>query len=652
MPRNVRAVAMLGLAASSLAGCATAGSRPADRPGSAASVTPGPAPLPPMPVVQGAPLLPRLQYPADNQLIGGRDSTFVLGSVGSGDATLRINGQVVPVAPNGAFIAWLAHPPADDARWLLEAVRGVDTVRRSVRVRLPVRRALPATGRLRVDSGSLSPNGRWLLRVEEFVRVSVRAPANATAWIDLPDAARGGSARRQPMVPLAATQAATALAAAGRTGLVDAGTSGASPSAPQSNGDVGTTFATDVTGGALAGGVRVVVARGADTVRLAVPAATLVDPAVRQLAVLRSATPAATDTDRVVIARPVVDGTYKWLLLSGTVVPVTGRQGSFTRVQLDGRLEAWVATSDVVALPTGTSLPRRQTSGLRVVPDSGWVDLVIVTGERPPFLVEPDGATLRLTLYDTQANPEISPIQRNDTLVRRIAWDQVASDRVHIALTLSQPVFGWLALWDEARRAFVLRIRRPPAVDAARPLAGQVIVVDAGHPPAGATGPTGLYEGDAVLPVAERAAGMLRARGATVVSTRTTADPLGLVERTVVARRAGAHAFVSVHLNALPDGVNPFTSTGTSTLFFHQPSEPLARALQSAMTARFPFPDQGVHYQNLAVARPTWFPSALTEGAYLILPEVEAAMRTSEFQQRYADAIVAGLERYFAQWAR
>ena len=49
----------------------------------------------------------------------------------------------------------------------------------------------------------------------------------------------------------------------------------------------------------------------------------------------------------------------------------------------------------------------------------------------------------------------------------------------------------------------LLRVRKPPVVASrARPLEGRVIAVDAGHPPIGSTGPTGLYEGDATLMVA------------------------------------------------------------------------------------------------------------------------------------------------------
>jgi N-acetylmuramoyl-L-alanine amidase len=151
----------------------------------------------------------------------------------------------------------------------------------------------------------------------------------------------------------------------------------------------------------------------------------------------------------------------------------------------------------------------------------------------------------------------------------------------------------------------------------------------------------------AVLPVAERLRDLLQQRGATVVMTRTSADPVSLGARPAAARRAGAHAFVSVHLNALPDGVNPFTANGTSTLFFHQHSEPLARAVQAELVRRLGQRDLGIHYQNLAVARPPWVPSVLAEGLFLMLPEQEAALRSAEGRERYARALADGVEAYF-----
>ena len=141
------------------------------------------------------------------------------------------------------------------------------------------------------------------------------------------------------------------------------------------------------------------------------------------------------------------------------------------------------------------------------------MDLVIPMGNRAPFLVEPDGHKLVVTLYGTQMNADISPIIGNDTLIRQISWDQVATDRVRLELRLSQPVYGWLSMWDENRHAMIIRVRRLPVIDKRNPLQGMVIAVDPGHPPAGSTGPTGLFEGDAVLPVGEMVAQLLRDKG-------------------------------------------------------------------------------------------------------------------------------------------
>lgn len=638
---SIRAVLLCGMIACRSA-TPTTTSAPTPRPLPVPTERPtplAPAGLPPVPSMTGAPLTPRLQYPSDNQLVTSRDSNFVLGSVGSGDVNLTINGQSVAIAPNGAFIAWLPNPPMSAPRYDLVAARGADTVRRSVRIRYAQRTAISSSGPLLVDSTSVAPAPRVRALPDEWIRVSVRAAANAQLRLELFD----GSTK--PMVAVARVQS-TALNAVNPT---------RDPIAPEPTprgDDIGITFATDVQASRLSTSARVIAIRGRDTARVNVPPVQTPAANERLLGVLRSMNAVGSDTDRVVNARPIPDGTYKWLLLPGTVLEITGRQSGSTRVRLDNALDVWVANEDIVALPDGSALPRRVTGGLRVTPSAEWVDVTIGLGERPAFLVEPDGRTMVLTLYGVQANPEISPILGNDTLVRRISWDQVGSDRVRITFTLSQQAYGWLSMWDEARRAFVLRIRRAPVVVASKPLSGLTIAVDPGHPPAGATGPTGLYEGDAVLPVGKILFDLLRERGATPVLTRETLAPLGLTERGVASRRVNAHAFVSIHLNALPDGVNPFANNGTSTLFFHQSSEALARPTQRAMIARFGLRDLGVHYQNLAVARPTWYPSVLTEGLFLMMPEQESAMRDAAFQRKYAEAIVEGLEMYFRELNR
>jgi N-acetylmuramoyl-L-alanine amidase len=284
------------------------------------------------------------------------------------------------------------------------------------------------------------------------------------------------------------------------------------------------------------------------------------------------------------------------------------------------------------------------------VPAPGWVDVRMALPERMPYLVREEGNTLVLTLYGVRMGPSLGRFLGNDSLVRHATWEQVTTDRAELRLHLSGPPFGYLALHE--RGQFTLRVRRPPAVNPLRPLEGITVAVDAGHPPAGATGPTGLYEGDAMLPVADRAAVLLRERGATVVRIRTTPEPFPLAQRPADARRADAHALVSLHLNALGDGVNPFRNHGSSVLYFHPRAEPLARALERALIAQFGLPDLGVHFQNIAIGRTTWMPSVITEGLFVMMPEQEAAMRTPEGQEQYARAVADGVEAYFRGLAR
>jgi N-acetylmuramoyl-L-alanine amidase len=566
--------------------------------------------LPPIPDVSG-PLNLRVVYPSPNQQLTVRDSNYIFGSTGSGGARLTIDGVDVPVLPNGAFFAWLAVPSGDVPHYDLHATQGTETANLTLNVRVPaLPLPLPDTGRLVVDRSSVAPSGAVGLRGDERVRVSIRAPANASVVVRLSDGAS------RPLV---------------RGG--------------------GDTWSTDVYARDLAHAAAIVAKRGRDSIAVATAAITQMDSAPRRyVTLLNSDVDAAADTDQVTVLRPAPNGTYKWFLFPGTVLELTGMRGTSYRVRLDGQLEAWVDQKAARLLDEATMGPRRTASNARVTAADEYTDLRIPVTAKPAYQVDESGEVLTLTLYGTTSNVDIVNFATSDPTVRDVTWEQVASDRVRFSVHLRQRVFGWLALWD--RNAFVLRVRRAPAVDAARPLAGRVIAVDPGHPPIGATGPTGLYEGDAVLAVAEQLRTMLEAKGATVLMTRTTRGPVALGERPIAARRANADAFVSVHLNAYPDGVNPLRArNGTNSYFFFDHAEPLARAVQRGLVREMGLPDMGINYDNLAVARQSWMPAILCEGAFVIIPEMEAALRDDGFRKRYAAGIADGLEEYFRSLA-
>jgi N-acetylmuramoyl-L-alanine amidase len=188
-------------------------------------------------------------------------------------------------------------------------------------------------------------------------------------------------------------------------------------------------------------------------------------------------------------------------------------------------------------------------------------------------------------------------------------------------------------------------------VNPAHPLAGRTIAVDPGHPPEGATGPTGLREADVNLAIALELKALLEREGARVVMTRTADTALGLYERTAIAERANAEILVSIHQNALPDGVNPFVNNGTSTYYFQPHAARLAMLTQQALVGELGLPDLGAARGNFALARPTWMPAILTEGAFLMLPAQESALRTPSFQEAYARGIALGIQAFLRERA-
>ncbi|MBA2706659.1 MAG: N-acetylmuramoyl-L-alanine amidase [Gemmatimonadaceae bacterium] len=477
--------------------------------------------LPPVPRVNG-PLEIKVVYPPVNHAIQSRDSNFVFGSVGNGDAGLVVNGVLTPVWPNGAFMAWVPNPTADAPRYEIVATTGIDTVR---------------------------------------LTHPIKAPPAAAA----------------------------------------------------------------------------VAAPPPDTIRLLVPAlyASLIGPAVYP-----------SDTDRVVTAYALTGGLQRWFLLPGAVVKVVAMDSTNAHVQLDSSQIVRVARSDMTMLDTTFKPKPMVAKAFRFDSGATWTDVFIPLSDRPTHLVEMEATSITLILYGT-AGPNKRPVTVKGPpgSYMTAVTSSREGQQMRYRMALRGPVYGYLPIWEQGGLRF--RVRRPPAIDSTAPLRGLTISVDPGHPPIGATGPTGLWEPVPTLAVGLRTQTLLQEKGATVIMTRTTSDPVALNDRATMARRADAHAFVSIHFNAVPDGINPLRVNGTATYHYHPHSLSLAQSTQQALVSQLSLRDNGVKRDNFAVVRGTWMPSVLAEGAFIIVPDQEAAIQTPEYQDRYARGIVDGLESYF-----
>ena len=137
-----------------------------------------------------------------------------------------------------------------------------------------------------------------------------------------------------------------------------------------------------------------------------------------------------------------------------------------------------------------------------------------------------------------------------------------------------------------------------------------------------------------------------------MVMTRGDTSHVALYDRPSIAKSNDADLFISIHNNALPDGVNPFTNNGTSIYYYHPHSINLARSIHGEMLKATKLPDHGLYYGNLAVNRPTQYPAVLVECAFMIIPEQEEMLKTDRFRKRVANAITKGIEVFLKDFEK
>ncbi len=597
--------------------------------------------LPPVPPRHG-PLQVTVVYPPPDTPLDPGDTTFIFGSLGTGGATLTVNAEPVRVWPNGAWLAWTVPGLADTVvTFQIRATQGGDTVDLVHRIPRQARFDLNSQA-LWVDTTSFSPIGSVWWPQNEALLLSVRATPGSAVSMRMANEA---------VIPFREVDALTPVSDGIRDfdrdrrnlrrqplrGLFQA----LYPGPGQSTVSVPSLNPADSLGGPVP---MLVVANGNDTLRVPWPLhlARLLGPSEPVLL--------SDETgDGITPGRSSIGASYHWLFPKGTVVTPTGRMNDNLRVTLGEDQDAWVAIEDVeIGAPT---LGSAVVGSLTLTPGADRTTVRIPVGRRVPFQVIESAGGIGMTLYGVVGDLNwirYGPQQR-ERFVQEVHWRQTRSTQLRLDFDLVKPLWGYQTTWDGDD--LLLEIRHPPALDPIVPLRGLTMLIDAGHPPGGATGPTGLSEADANLAIAARLAARLRAVGATVLETRPTRESVPIGRRVFLVDSLGGDLLISIHNNALPDGVNPFTNSGTSTFYNHSQGLSLARSVQQAMVTSFGLRDLGVARGDLALVRVSWMPAILTEGLFLMHPDHEAFLRSSAGQERYAEAVFAGIEGFLRRYA-
>lgn len=265
------------------------------------------------------------------------------------------------------------------------------------------------------------------------------------------------------------------------------------------------------------------------------------------------------------------------------------------------------------------------------------------TMPEPPRLSRPEPAIVEVLFPGARFEGEAP----SGSTIERVEVRETEQGAV-LAIHLARPMGIEIASVSSEMQ---IRLIKPDVGDGK--LAGKIIVVDAGHggSDTGARSPDKtLSEKDLTLPIAQKLSQRLAALGATVIMTRKTDVAVQLHERPKIANRNMADLFLSIHINS-----NTVGKTSGGMTFYHM-KDPicalLAECVQREIARVSGLPNYGIRsdrtlYQSgLAVLRGAKMPAILMELGFINHPTDRKRMRTAEFQDAVADAMVKGLKVY------
>jgi N-acetylmuramoyl-L-alanine amidase len=215
-----------------------------------------------------------------------------------------------------------------------------------------------------------------------------------------------------------------------------------------------------------------------------------------------------------------------------------------------------------------------------------------------------------------------------------------------------------------------------------------VIVIDPGHggKDPGAVSPKGLKEKDIALAIAKKLKKQIKKRmKIKVVMTREKDIFIPLSERALIANKAKADLFISIHCNASPKKrksggfetyfiseaktdwaravetrenasllleEKPKTSTLESIFVdlaqneFLMESSHLAELVQEETARRVSISNRGISQAGFFVLRNNYRPAILVETAFLTNPKEERLLKQKKFQEKISEGIYQGVKKF------
>lgn len=289
-----------------------------------------------------------------------------------------------------------------------------------------------------------------------------------------------------------------------------------------------------------------------------------------------------------------------------------------------------------------------------------------------------------------------APRLARDLSLRSRRVQAIVADGARLELDLADDVglLSWSRAEDPPRIILELgRIQPTPTPAPVRVIERRgppPVVIDPGHggDDTGAVSPGGITEKELTLQVARRLAEALNRRGLPVRMTRSGDQKRALTDRTAVANRLEARAFISLHANAstvrsvrgaetyymsLDDRATDAAAQATAELEnlgystertgspldlilwdmaqseVLNESAQLALSIQQRLNVLQGIRDRGVKQAPFVVLTGATMPAALVEIGFLSNPDEATRLASAQYQAELAEAIAAGIADFLEQ---
>ena len=302
-------------------------------------------------------------------------------------------------------------------------------------------------------------------------------------------------------------------------------------------------------------------------------------------------------------------------LFEGTELVINGSKGSFYRVFLSDKTEAWIAKAHVTL--TDDTFQPAEFMNMDSERFKNAMIQKISFNKKLPYTVEDGENEIIFRVYNSELGEE-SVYNINIPKPEKYSY----------SVNLEQGTYTF-KVW-----------RLPEDKNEI------TVVIDAGHGGSerGAIGCLGDEEKNINLKIAEYAAEYLKNKDINVVMTRECDADMSLNDRVNYARENKADIFVSIHLNSIADiPMNVHKNRGTSVYYFNNNAKQLAEAIEENVTHYAKTRDDEVRTASFAVIRPTDYIGVLVETAYMTNPFDSVLYRNDKWLKKAAKGISEGI---------